>query len=153
MAQRTLVILKPDAVQRQLTGQILSRFEQKGLQIVACKMMKISAELADRHYEAHVSKGFYPALKAYMTSSPVLVLVLQAENVIGMVRKMMGATFASDAEPGTIRGDLGCAAGTLNLIHGSDSEEAAQKEIRLFFRDEELMDEPLTHSKWLYKSK
>ncbi len=147
--ERTLVILKPDAVQRQMMGKIITRFEEKGLQIVACKMMTISPQLADRHYEAHTAKPFYPGLKAYMTGGPVLVLVLQADDVIAMVRKMMGATFASNAEPGTIRGDLGCAKGTFNLIHGSDSPEAAQREIGLFFGKNELFDYELTTKCWL----
>jgi len=147
--QRTLIILKPDALQRQLLGAIISRFERRGLQIVACKLMKITQDLADRHYAEHKGKPFYEGLVGYMTSDPVLVMVWQAEGVVAMARKMMGATFANNAEPGTIRGDFGCAAGTFNLIHGSDSPESAEREIKLFFRDEELMDYQLACRPWL----
>jgi nucleoside-diphosphate kinase len=148
--ERTLVILKPDAVQRQLLGRIVTRFEEKGLQIVACKLMRISRDLGERHYAVHKGKPFYEPLLKYMTSGPVLVLVLQADGVIAQVRKLMGATFASNAEPGTIRGDFGCAPGTLNLIHGSDSPESAATEIKLFFRDDELTDYQLANHAWLY---
>ena len=149
--EQTLVILKPDAVARQLLGNIVARFEQKGLQIVACKLMNISRELAQKHYELHKDKPFFSGLIDYITSGPTLVMVLQAPDSIAIVRKMMGATFASAAEPGTIRGDLGCATGTMNLIHGSDSPEAAVTEIELFFGQGELLDYTLTDSKWLYK--
>ena len=147
--ERTLIILKPDAVHRQLLGRILARFEAKGLQIVACKFMRISRELAERHYAVHKGKPFYDSLLAYMTSGPVLVLVLQAQGVIAMARKLMGATFGCDAEPGTIRGDFGGSRG-FNLVHGSDSPESAQKEISLFFTPEEIVDYELANQHWLY---
>ena len=146
---KTLIILKPDAVQRQLTGRILSRFEDKGIQIVGCKMMKISKELAERHYAPHKGKPFYGPLLKYMTSGPVMVLALQANGVIEMSRKLMGATFGCDAEPGTIRGDFGGSKG-FNLVHGSDSAESAEKEIGLFFTQDELMVYTLTNEHWLY---
>jgi nucleoside-diphosphate kinase len=150
LVERTLVILKPDAVQRGLLGRIVGRFEDKGLQVMACKLMRISRELGQRHYAPHRGKPFFEPLLQYMTSGPVLVLVLQGPQAIAQVRKMMGATFASQAEPGTIRGDFGCAPGTLNLIHGSDAPESAATEIGLFFGPEELVEYELTNQPWLY---
>jgi len=147
--ERTLVILKPDALQRQLVGRIITRFEEKGLQIVACKMMQMSRDLAERHYAVHKGKPFYASLIEYIISGPVMVVVLQAAGVIEMTRKMMGATFGFQAEPGTIRGDFGASRG-LNLIHGSDSPQAAQTEIKLFFADTELIDYQLSGSGWIY---
>ena len=129
---RTLIILKPDAVQRNLVGQIITRFEQKGLQIVAAKFMKIAPGLAEQHYAPHKGKPFYDGLVKFMTSSPVLVLALAGKDVINIARKMMGATFGSKAEPGTIRGDYGTLI-TENLVHGSDSTESADRELKLFF--------------------
>lgn len=148
--ETTLIILKPDAVQRQLTGRIITRFEEKGLQIVGGKLMRISRELAETHYDIHKGKPFYQGLLDYMTSGPVLVFALRAPKAIAIARKLMGATFAADAEPGTIRGDFGCATGTFNLIHGSDSAKTAQRELQLFFADEELLDYDLSNSRWLY---
>jgi len=124
--ERTLIIFKPDAVQRGLCGEILSRFERKGIQVVGAKLMKIPTTTAETHYEPHKGKGFYAGLVKFMTSSPVLVLALQGKDVITIARKMMGATFGSKAEPGTIRGDLGVS-NSFNLIHGSDSPEAAAR--------------------------
>src|SRR4051794_21948272 len=147
--ERTLIILKPDAVQRGLCGRIVSRFEEKGLQIVGIKMMRISQQLAETHYESHKGKGFYPGLVKFMTSSPVVVMALEGKNAIAIARKMMGATFGSNAEPGTIRGDFGVS-NSFNLIHGSDSPEAAAKELKLFFRDDELVDWTPTIQTWIY---
>jgi len=133
---RTLIILKPDAVQRNLSGEIISRFEKKGLQIVGMKLMKISPQLAETHYESHRGKPFYPGLVKFMTSSPVIVLALAAKDAIAIARNMMGATFGSKAAPGTIRGDLATDIGTTvvqNLVHGSDSPVSAEREIKLFF--------------------
>ena len=130
--ERTLILLKPDAVQRGLTGQILARFEQKGLKIVAMKLMKITPELAARHYEAHKERKFYPGLVKFMTSSPVVALALEGIDAIKICRSLMGATFGADAAPGTIRGDFGVSR-SYNLVHGSDSPEAAAKELSLFF--------------------
>jgi len=149
MTERTLIILKPDAVQRLLLGRILNRFEDKGLQIVAAKFIRISRDVAQRHYAPHKEKDFYPPLIDYITSGPVLVLVLQAEGAIAMARRLMGATFGNEAEPGTIRGDFG-ATRTFNLVHGSDSPESAAKEIGLFFNEEELLDYKLTAHHWLH---
>ena len=147
--ERTLIILKPDAVQRNLCGQIITRFEQKGLQIVGMKLMKIPTTLAETHYEPHKGKPFYPGLVKFMTSSPVLVIALQGKDVINISRKMMGATFGSKAEPGTIRGDYGVS-NSFNLIHGSDSPESATRELGLFFKQGELVDWSPTIQAWVY---
>jgi nucleoside-diphosphate kinase len=151
MTQRTLIIIKPDAVQRHLAGQILSRFERKGLKIVAAKFMQIPLELAKKHYAVHEGKPFFDGVVTYLASSPVLVMVLQAENVIDMSRKLMGKTFGNEAEPGTIRGDFGACRG-YNLVHGSDSPEAAAYEIALYFKPEEIIDYPFADEDWLYGS-
>jgi nucleoside-diphosphate kinase len=130
--ERTLILLKPDAVQRGLCGQILARFEAKGLKVVAMKLMMISKELAARHYEAHKERKFYSGLVKFMTSSPVVALALEGIDAIKICRTMMGATFGADAAPGTIRGDFGVSR-SYNLVHGSDSPEAAKRELALFF--------------------
>jgi nucleoside-diphosphate kinase len=130
--ERTLILLKPDAVQRGLVGQVLSRFEQKGLKLVAMKLMQITPELAAKHYEAHRERKFYPGLVKFMTSSPVVALALEGIDAIKICRTLMGATFGADAAPGTIRGDFGVSR-SYNLVHGSDSPEAAARELGLFF--------------------
>jgi len=147
--ERTLIIFKPDAVQRGLCGQILARFEAKGLQVVGMKLMQISQTLAETHYEAHKGKPFYEGLVRFMTSSPVVVLALQGKDAIAICRKMMGATFGSKAEPGTIRGDYGVS-NSFNLIHGSDSPESAQRELSLFFKPDELIDWTPAIQPWVY---
>ena len=147
--ERTLIIFKPDAVQRGLCGQILSRFEVKGLQVVGMKFMKIPRQTAETHYAPHKGKPFYDGLVKFMTSSPVVVLALQGKNAIAICRKMMGATFGSNAEPGTIRGDFGVS-NSFNLIHGSDSPESAQRELGLFFAQGELVDWTPTVQSWVY---
>ncbi len=147
--ETTLIILKPDAVQRGLMGRIIARFEDKGLQIVGCKMMTISSQLAATHYSAHKGKPFYDGLVNFMTSSPVLVMALRGVGAIDMSRKMMGATFGSKAEPGTIRGDFGVS-NSFNLIHGSDSPEAAAREMELFFKDGEVQQMDRAIESWVY---
>jgi nucleoside-diphosphate kinase len=147
--ERTLIILKPDAVQRGFVGEILGRFEKKGFEIVAMKLMKISPGLAEKHYEPHKGKPFYPGLVRFMTSSPVVALVLAGKDAVTISRKMMGATFGSKAEPGTIRGDFGVS-NTFNLVHGSDSPENALREIGLFFASEELLDWQPANRGWAY---
>jgi len=149
MLERTLIIFKPDAVQRGICGQILSRFESKGLQVAGMKFMKISAELAAKHYEAHKGKPFYEPLVRFMTSSPVVVIALEGKDAIAICRSMMGATFGSKAAPGTIRGDYGVS-NSFNLIHGSDSTESATRELSLFFKPEELIDWTPTIQPWVY---
>ena len=146
--ERTLLLLKPDALQRGLAGRILARFEEKGIKIAGLKVMRITGELAARHYAPHKEKPFYPGLVEYMTSAPVVAAVLEAPRVIDVTRKLMGATFAWKAEPGTIRGDFGNST-SFNLVHGSDSPEAAQKEIALFFRDDELCEYDRSLDGWL----
>lgn len=147
--ETTLIILKPDAVQRGLMGRIIGRFEDKGLQIVGCKLMTISQDLAATHYKDHQGKPFYDGLVRFMTSSPVLVLAVRGLGAIGICRKMMGATFGSKAEPGTIRGDFGVS-NSFNLIHGSDGPEAAARELSLFFKDGEVLDFDRPVQTWIY---
>ena len=147
--ERTLIILKPDAIQRNLCGEIICRFEKKGLQIVGMKMMKIPQQLAETHYESHRGKPFYAGLVKFMTSSPVIVMALAGKDAIGIARNMMGATFGSKAAPGTIRGDLGVS-NSFNLIHGSDSPESAARELSLFFKGEELTDWTPANQGWIY---
>jgi len=147
--ERTLIILKPDAVQRGLCGRIIARFECKGLQIVGLKAMTIAVPLAQTHYAQHKGKPFYEGLLKFMTSSPVVVMVLAGKDAVAIARKMMGATFGSKAEPGTIRGDFGVS-NAFNLIHGSDSAESAAREVGLFFKPEELLVWTPTIQDWVY---
>jgi nucleoside-diphosphate kinase len=147
--ETTLIILKPDAVQRGLMGRILSRFEDKGLQIVGAKLMQISQELAATHYKDHAGKPFYKGLVGFMTSAPVLVLAIRGNGAIAICRGMMGATFGSKAAAGTIRGDFGVS-NSFNLIHGSDSPEAAERELGLFFGAGEVLDFPRAVDSWVY---
>jgi nucleoside-diphosphate kinase len=149
MPERTLTIIKPDGIQRHLAGEIITRFEKKGFKLVAAKFVKISDDLARRLYAVHKGKSFYEGLVKYLSSAPTFVIVWEAEGVIEMVRKMMGATFGFDAQPGTIRGDFGCSKG-YNLIHGSDSPASAEKEISLFFTPEEIIDYEFADAAWLY---
>lgn len=145
--EQTLIILKPDAVQRRLIGRILQRFEDKGLRIAAMKFMRISRPLAERHYEVHKGKPFYPGLIEYITSGPVIVMVLAGPQIVAVTRKMMGKTFGFEAEPGTIRGDFGISR-TLNLVHGSDAPETAEKEISLYFSKDEMVEFAMCDEPW-----
>ena len=147
--EQTLIILKPDAVQRGLMGRIISRFEDKGLRVAGAKMMQITQELAAVHYEAHKEKPFYDGLVNFMTSSPVLVMALEGVNAVTVCRSMMGATFGSQADSGTIRGDFGVS-NSFNLIHGSDSQEAAERELLLFFSDGEILPWNRAIDRWIY---
>ncbi len=146
--ERTLILIKPDALQRGLAGRILQRFEDKGLKIVGLKMLQISPELAAAHYAAHKERSFYPGLVKFMTSRPVIAIALEGIGAIGICRAMMGATFGADAAPGTIRGDFGCSR-SFNLVHGSDSPEAAERELGLFF-GEGLLEYEFEAYRWLY---
>lgn len=137
--ERTLVLLKPDAVQRGLVGTLISRLEFRGLKIVAMKMLLMDEEMANRHYEVHSGKPFFRGLVKFITSSPVIAVVLQGPNAVGITRNTMGSTSPLDATPGTIRGDLATDIGR-NLIHGSDSTETAPREIELFFSRQDLLD-------------
>ena len=146
--ERTLILLKPDAVQRGLCGKILQSFEAKGLKIVAMKLMRITQDLAAKHYEAHKARPFYGGLVKFMTSSPVVAMVLEGHSAILVCRTLMGATNAREAAPGTIRGDHSLSR-SYNLVHGSDGPEAAAHEIGLFF-PEGLVDYAADGWKWSY---
>ena len=147
--ETTLIILKPDAIQRGLMGRIISRFEDKGLEVVGAKFTQISGELAATHYKDHEGKPFYEGLVSFMTSSPVLVLALKGCGAIAICRNMMGATFGSKADAGTIRGDFGVS-NSFNLIHGSDSPEAAERELGLFFEQGEVLEWSRMIEPWVY---
>ncbi|MEK7822131.1 MAG: nucleoside-diphosphate kinase [Planctomycetota bacterium] len=147
--QNTLVILKPDAIQRRLIGKIITRFEEKGLQIMGLKLMRMTEELARRNYVQHKGRDFYEPLVKFMTSSPVIVLVLRGKEVIETTRKMAGFTFGTKAEPGTIRGDYAIS-NRFNLIHVSDSLETAEREISIFFKKEELLEYENVDTPWVY---
>ena len=146
--ERTLLLLKPDALQRGLAGRILSRFEEKGIKLAGLKVMRITEELAAKHYAPHVERPFYPGLVKYMTSAPIIAAVLEGPRVIEVTRTLMGATFGWKAEPGTIRGDFS-ASTAYNLVHGSDSPEAAEKEIALFFNADEIQAYERSLDSWL----
>ncbi|MHC4157539.1 MAG: nucleoside-diphosphate kinase [Planctomycetota bacterium] len=152
MTERTLIIIKPDSIQRHLTGEIIGRFEKKGLKLVAARFMQLSKELAQQFYTVHKDTEFFEDLVEFTCSGPVLVMVWEAEGIIDMVRKMVGATFGYDAEPGTIRGDFGCSQ-RYNLVHGSDSPKSAEYEINLFFKPNEIIDYKLADKEWLYSKK
>lgn len=130
--ETTLVLCKPDALHRGLVGRVLTRFEEKGFQLVGLKLMTMSRDLAARHYAEHVGKPFYEGLVGFMTASPLVAVAIRGPLAVATVRKMMGKTFGLDAEPGTLRGDFG-ASKSFNLLHGSDSPESAQRELALFF--------------------
>lgn len=147
--ETTLIILKPDAVQRGLVGPIISRFEQKGLKIRGARLMMVPEPLARQHYAEHEGKPFFDGLIKFVTSSPVLLLAVSGLNAVAVCRKLIGATNGSKAEPGTIRGDYGLSGG-YNMIHGSDSPESAQRELALWFKPEELLDYTLDAEKWSY---
>ena len=136
--ERTLVLIKPDAVQRRLVGRIVARFEAKGLRLVALKMLQVSEQLARRHYAAHEGKHFYEPLIRFITGGPTVALVLEGKGAIAVVRAMMGKTFGPDADPGTIRGDFGLS-NRFNLVHGSDAPDTAAAEIALYFAAGELL--------------
>ena len=147
--ERTLILVKPDAVQRRLIGEIVRRIENRGLKILGLKMLRVTAELSRRHYAEHVNKPFYPSLEQFITSGPVVALVAEGPEAIAVVRGMMGPTNGRQAAPGTIRGDYGLSR-QMNLIHGSDGPEAAKKEIEVYFRPEELIDYDDVVSPWAF---
>jgi len=148
--ERTFVLLKPDAVQRALVGEILDRFERRGLKLVAVKTTRVSRDLAETYYLEHKGKPFFAGLVKYITSAPSMAIVLEGDEAVAVVRKMMGKTNAAEAEPGTIRGDFGIKIGR-NLIHGSDSVATAKREIGLFFTREELLVYARVDETWLYE--
>lgn len=146
--QRTLVLVKPDGVQRGLVGAIIERLERRGVKLVALKMMHVTKELAARHYAEHKAKPFYDGLIAFITSGPVVAMIWEGREVVSVVRSLMGATDPLKAAPGTIRGDLALDIG-MNLIHGSDSPERAETEMALFFTRGELHDYVRTADRWI----
>ncbi|MGB9724579.1 MAG: nucleoside-diphosphate kinase [Chloroflexia bacterium] len=146
--ERTLIILKPDAVQRGLIGPIITRLEQRGLKIVALKMIRMDPPLARRHYAVHEGKPFFEPLVAYITSAPVVLMVIEGEGVVQMVRQTVGATDPAKAAPGTIRGDFGVAIGR-NLIHASDSPETGRAEVALFFDESEILSWERDTDRWI----
>lgn len=147
---KTFVMVKPDGVQRGLVGRIIQRFEEKGLKLVALKMLWIDRELASIHYAEHKGKAFYEGLIDYITSGPVVAMVLQGKDAVEVARHMMGETDPVSASPGTIRGDFALEI-SRNVIHGSDSEKSAEREIQLFFREQEIMDYERMDEDWLYR--
>ena len=146
--ERTLVIIKPDAVQRGLIGEVIARLERRGLKIVAMKMMQISEELASRHYAVHFGKPFYEGLVKYITSSPVVVMALEGKRAVEVVRSTMGATNPVQAAPGTVRADLAVEIGR-NLVHGSDGTETAAFELGLFFTGVEILSWHRDTDRWI----
>jgi len=149
--ERTLIIVKPEGVQRGIVGNVITRLEQRGLKLVGLKLMHITPELAERHYGVHKGKPFFNGLVKHITSSPVVVGVIEGPKAISVVRTTMGATNAAEAIPGTIRGDYALEIG-FNIIHGSDGPETAAQEINLFFRPEELVEYTLATQQWVYES-
>ncbi len=148
--EQTLIIVKPEGVQRGIIGNVLTRFEQRGLKFAALKLLHITPELAEEHYGVHKGKGFYPGLVKHITSGPVVVGVVEGPKAISVVRTTMGATNAAEAIPGTIRGDYAIEIG-FNIIHGSDSPENAAKEINLFFKPEELVSYSVVTEPWVHE--
>lgn len=148
--ERTFVMIKPDGVQRNLVGEILARYEKKGYKLLAMKLMLVTEELAHQHYAEHVGKPFFPGLVEYITSGPVVALVLGGKGVVAGVRSMNGATNPANAAPGTIRGDYGIEVGR-NVVHASDSVESAEREIAIYFKEEEILSYEKNVDAWLYE--
>jgi len=151
LSERTLVLLKPDALQRGLAGRIISRLEDRGLKIVGLKLMQMDMPIAQRHYTEHVEKPFFAGLASFMMSRPLVAMAVEGKNAVEVVRKTMGSTSPQNAEPGTIRGDLALDIGR-NLIHGSDSPESAARELAIFFEDAELLDYTREVEPWVTES-
>lgn len=145
--ERTLVLLKPDCVQRRLMGKVLSRFEEKGLNVIGLKMLQVTPQLAKTHYAEHVNKPFYPGLEKFITASPIVAMVVEGLEVIRVVREMLGATSGLKAAAGTIRGDYSSSR-QMNLVHASDGPEAAAKEVALYFKPEEILPYEPTLIDW-----
>lgn len=145
--ERTLVLLKPDCVQRRLMGRVLARLEDKGLCVIAMKLMRVTPELAKVHYAEHVDKPFYPGLEEYITSGPLVAMVVEGLEAIRVVRDMLGATNGLNASPGTVRGDFSSSR-QMNLTHGSDGPEAASREIALYFKDDDILAYEPTMRQW-----
>lgn len=150
--ERTLVLVKPDGMQRGLAGEIISRLERRGLKLVGLKLLRMDRALAERHYEAHIGKSFFEPLVRYITSAPIVAAVFEGTNAVEAVRNSMGKTNPVEAAPGTIRGDLALEIGR-NLVHGSDSPESAAREIALFFREEELVAWERDTDPWIVENR
>ena len=150
MRERTLILVKPDGMQRGLAGEIISRLESRGLRIVGLRMLQVDEALAKRHYAEHEGKPFFAGLIDYITSSPIIAAVLEGTRAIEVVRKTIGATNPAEAEPGTIRGDLGIELGR-NLIHGSDKADSAAREIALFFGESQTFDYERDVDRWIFE--
>ncbi|MBI5975357.1 nucleoside-diphosphate kinase [Staphylococcus canis] len=148
--ERTFVMIKPDAVQRKLIGNIVQRIEQKGLKLVGAKLMTVPTSLAETHYSEHKDKPFYQSLISFITSAPVFAMVVEGEDAVAVSRHIIGSTNPSEATPGSIRGDLGLTVGR-NVVHGSDSVESAKREISLWFNEEELSSYQAPDETWLYE--
>ncbi len=148
--ERTFIMIKPDGVQRHLTGEIINRFESKGFTLVGLKMMQVSRELAEKHYSVHQERPFFNSLIEFITSAPVIAMVWEGDSVVSSARNLIGATNPVTAAPGSIRGDLGVSIGR-NLIHGSDAIETAQTEVALWFKEEELINWKPVRKSWLYE--
>jgi len=146
--ERSLILFKPDAVERRVCGRLLSRIEDKGLNIVGLKMLKVTPELSKQHYAEHVEKPFYPDLESFITAGPVIALVVEGPEAIKVMRTLLGSTNGREAAPGTIRGDFGQSR-QMNLVHGSDSPESAAREIAIYFGDDELISHTPTLNSWL----
>jgi len=151
VTERTYLMIKPDAVQRRLVGHIIEKIENKGLKIVGMKFIEITKELASTHYKEHVGKSFYNDLIEFITSSPVIAMVLEGNDAISITRKLAGKTNPEEADFGSIRGDYGIDL-TQNIVHTSDSIESAKREIGLFFKEEEIIEYNLSLSKWISKT-
>ena len=146
--EKTLVLVKPDGVQRGMVGEVISRLERRGLKLAAMKLMQVDDALAHRHYGEHVDRPFFPGLVSFITSGPVVAMVWEAERAVEVVRNTMGETNPTSASPGTIRGDLGVDIGR-NLVHGSDSPESAEREVALFFSPEEILEYGRSTDQWI----
>lgn len=147
--EKTFIMVKPDGVQRNVIGEVVKRFEQKGFKLAGAKLMQVSQELAETHYSEHKERPFFGELVDFITSGPVFAMVWEGENVISTARTMIGATNPQEANPGSIRGDFGVTVGK-NIIHGSDSKESAEREINLFFKEDELIAYDKQDYDWIY---
>lgn len=148
--ERSLILVKPDAVQRGLVGELLSRFERRGLQIIALKLVRVTQALAQEHYKEHVGKKFFGSLVDYITSCPIVAVVVQGPNAVEIARATIGATNPVAAAPGSIRGDFGVSIGR-NLVHGSDSPASAEREVKIFFKDDELQTYARSADQWIFE--
>ena len=148
--ERTFVAVKPDGVERILVGEVVGRFEKRGLKLVGMKFMKVTKEIAEKHYGEHKGKPFYEGLVSYITSGPIVAMALEGKNAVALARQVIGATNPKDAAPGTIRGDLAVEIGR-NIVHGSDSPENGEREIGIFFKPDELVEWTGSLNKWIWE--